>query len=107
MAEYLLKEKYKDAAAVIVGSVLEERLRQLMTANKLNVLDVNGRPKRASVLNDELYKSDVYSKLEQKNIVAWLDLRNEAAHGHYNKYQHQQVELMLSGIQDFLVRIRL
>ena len=41
MAEYLVREKYKDAAAVIVGSILKERLRQLATANRLDITDPN------------------------------------------------------------------
>ena len=107
MAEYFLKEKHKDPSAVIVGSVLENRLRSLMTANNLDSLDQKGKQKKASTLNDELYKADVYGKLDQKSIVAWLDLRNQAAHGHYDQYNQQQVEIMLNYVRDFITRIRL
>ncbi len=106
-AEYFLKEKYKEPAAVIIGSVLENRLRSLMSANNLDILDQKGKQKKASLLNDELYKADVYGKLDQKSIVAWLDLRNQAAHGHYNEYNQQQVEIMLNYVRDFINRIRL
>jgi hypothetical protein len=37
MAEHLLDQKYKDPATVVVGSVLEEHLRQLCTAAGLPV----------------------------------------------------------------------
>jgi hypothetical protein len=107
MAEYFLKEKYKDPAAVIIGSVLENRLRSLMSANNIDTLDQKGKPKKASSLNDELYKSDIYGKLDQKSIVAWLDLRNQAAHGHYSEYNQQQVEMMLNYVRDFINRIKL
>ncbi|AUC76878.1 hypothetical protein [Olleya sp. Bg11-27] len=107
MAEYLLKEKYKDPAAVIIGSVLENRLRLLMSANDIDILDNKGKPKKASSLNDELYKADIYGKLDQKSIVAWLDLRNQAAHGHYDQYNQQQVEMMLNYVRDFVNRVRL
>ena len=107
MAEYLLKEKYKDAAAVIIGSVLENRLRLLMSANDIDILGSNGNPKKASLLNDELYKADVYGKLEQKSIVSWLDLRNNAAHGHYERYDQKQVEMMLNYTRDFINRVKL
>jgi hypothetical protein len=41
MAEHLLDQKYKDpAAVVVVGSVLEEHLRQLCTAAGLPVADL-------------------------------------------------------------------
>lgn len=107
MAEYFLKGKYKDPAAVIIGSVLENRLRSLMSANNLDTLDQKGKPKKASLLNDELYKADIYGKLDQKSIVAWLDLRNQAAHGHYAEYNQQQVEMMLNYVRDFINRIKL
>jgi hypothetical protein len=107
MAEYLIQEKYKDAAAVIVGSVLENRIRILMSENDMEIFDQKGNPKKASLINDELYKADIYGKLDQKSIVAWLDLRNQAAHGHYEQYNLQQVELMLSYVRDFLNRVKL
>lgn len=107
MAEYFLSEKYKDPAAVIIGSVLENRLRSLMIANHLDIIDSKGKIKKASSFNDELYKADVYGKLDQKSIVAWLDLRNQAAHGHYDEYNQQQVDLMLNYVRDFITRIKL
>jgi glutaredoxin len=39
-----------------------------------------------------IYCAKVYSLLDQKNITAWLELRNKAAHGEYEKYVAQQVE---------------
>lgn len=107
MAEYFLKEKYKDPAAVIIGSVLENRLRSLMSANNFDTLDQKEKPKKASSLNDELYKADIYGKLDQKSIIAWLDLRNQAAHGHYDEYKQEQVEMMLNYVRDFINRIKL
>jgi hypothetical protein len=46
MAEYLLSEGYKDPAAVIIGSVLEEHLRQLCAKNLIPV-DAAGKSKKA------------------------------------------------------------
>jgi hypothetical protein len=46
----------------------------------------------------------VYNKLDHKNVIAWLDLRNNAAHGKYNEYTQEQVELMLSSVSDFISR---
>ena len=84
MATHLLSAGYKDAAAVMIGSVLEEHLRQLASATGIPVeREVDGVPvpKKADLLNSELAKADVYTKLDQKAITAWLDLRNKAAHG--------------------------
>jgi hypothetical protein len=107
MAEHLLNEGYKDPAAVITGSTLEEHLRQLCLNNGIDIYvqnETGQRPKRAGQINSELVKNEVYSKLDQKSIIAWLDLRNKAAHGKYNEYGSKKVELMIMGIRDFINR---
>lgn len=108
MAEHLLDQGYKDPAAVMIGSVLEENLRQLCTANKIDTeLEKDGVfiPKKADRLNSELASSEVYTKLDQKSVTAWLGLRNNAAHGKYNEYTKEQVNLMLHGVTEFLARV--
>jgi hypothetical protein len=104
MADYLLSGGYKDPAAVLAGSVLEEGLRKLCQKVGISIQDAKGQPKKASVMNDDLVKAKVYGKLEQKNVTAWLDLRNKAAHGDYTAYDKKQVELFIQGIRDFFVR---
>jgi hypothetical protein len=103
MAEYLLSEGYKDPAAVIIGSTLEEHLRQLCVRNGLPTT-AGGKPKKADQLNADLANASVYSKLDSKSITSWLDLRNKAAHGKYTEYTKEQVQLMIQGIQDFMTR---
>ena len=57
MAQHLLDEGYKDPAAVVAGSVLEEHLRQLCEKHKIDVVqDGSERPKKADTLNSELGK---------------------------------------------------
>jgi len=104
MAEYLFSEGYKDPAAVIIGSVLEEHLRKLCDKNGIAV-DFSGRPKKADQLNSDLTAKPVYSKLDQKSVTSWLDLRNKAAHGKYGEYTKEQVALLIQSIQDFMTRI--
>jgi hypothetical protein len=106
MAEHLVGEGYKDAAAVIAGSSLEAHLRNLCVKNSIPTDHPpgSGKPKKADTMNGELGSASVYSKLDQKNVTAWLDLRNKAAHGEYDKYTRPQVELLISGIRDFIGR---
>lgn len=108
MAQHLLEEGYKDPAAVLVGGVLEEHLRKLCNKQGISIEFTNSKgdvnPKKADTMNADLAKSGVYSGLDQKNITAWLALRNKAAHGKHSEYTHQQVELLLQSIQDFLTR---
>lgn len=109
MASYLLTEGYKDAAAVMIGSVLEQNLKQLCQKYSVEVF-VTGQgkpvPKKADVMNADLVKAGVYNKLDQKNITAWLDLRNKAAHGYYDEYTEEQVSLMLQSVSEFITRMQ-
>ena len=55
-------------------------------------------------MNSELTKAEAYSKLDQKSVTAWLDLRNKAAHGKYDEYDLKQVALLNQGVRDFISR---
>lgn len=105
MADHLCVNGYKDAGAVVAGSTLEIHLRQLCIKHGVSS-EVSGKPKKADLLNADLVKSDVYTKLDQKNVTAWLGLRNDATHGNYGAYEATQVKLMISGVRDFITRIR-
>ena len=101
MGEYLLNEGYKDAAAVITGSVLEDTLRELAVQNEIDINKNNGNFKTIGLLNNELSKEEVYDKFIQKQITSWVDLRNNAAHARYDKYDAEQVKMMLLFVQKF------
>jgi hypothetical protein len=110
MAEHLLETGYKDPAAVMVGSVLEEHLRQLCLRAEIPTEDEkDGRmvPRKADRLNAELAKAEVYSVLDQKQITAWLELRNNAAHGKSELYNDEQVAQLRRGVTEFMTRISL
>lgn len=102
MGEYLLNEGYKDAAAVIIGSVLEDSLRKLCERASLPVVGNSGKPLTIDPLNTQLAKAGVYSKLVQKQVTTWAHVRNEAAHGGYDGYNTEQVKMMLLFVQSFV-----
>lgn len=107
MAEHLLDTGYKDPAAVMVGSVLEEHLRQLCNKYDIDTTvekDDKLIPLKADRLNSELAKANIFNKLDQKNITAQLDLRNNAAHGKYNEYDINHVKLMYGFVTNFISR---
>lgn len=103
MAEHLLSEQYKDAAAVIAGSSLEAHLRKLADKHGVPTIDDRG-PKKAATLNQDLKKAGVYSAADEKSVSSWLALRNEAAHGHYEKYVIGQVQVLVMAVRDFITR---
>jgi len=105
MADYLLDEGFKDASAVIAGSTLEEHLRKLCLKNNIGVTFISSgkdKPKQASKMNQELYSKKTIKKGDMMQITAWLDIRNNAAHGKYNEYSKDKVELMILGIRAFI-----
>jgi len=105
MSKYLLDEGYKDAAAVMIGSTLEEHLRLLCANHGVDVTITKGDDivnKKAEILNADLKKSEVYGLLEQKQVTAWLGIRNSAAHGKYAEYNIEQVKLMYMGVMNFI-----
>lgn len=55
-------------------------------------------------MNVDLAKAGVYNALSQKSVLAWLDLRNKAAHGKYGEYTIMEVQLMQQGVTDFIAR---
>jgi hypothetical protein len=101
IGEHLLDEGYKDAAAVTIGAVLEDGLRELSKKNDIAVLKPNGAPKTIDPLNTELAQHNVYSKLVQKQITSYAHIRNKAAHGQYDEYDASEVKMMLLFVQRF------
>ena len=104
LASNLYSTGYKDAAVVICGSVLEGHLRKLCKGLGIAVIAENGLPKKADVLNGELAVKGAYSKLDEKNVTAWLDLRNHAVCGEYDRYARDEVAPLLEGVRSLLDR---
>lgn len=109
MAEHLLEEGYKDPAAVIIGSVLEENLRQLTLKSGLPITQNDPKlgktkPMKAESMNIELAKKQIYNLLYQKSVTSWLDLRNKAAHGLYIEYDINFVKAFLQFVRDFAAK---
>ena len=101
MAEYLLTEGYKDASAVLLGAVLENALRKIAEANGVSTINVRGKHLTIDPLNVALAKKSVYDALIQKQITSWANLRNDAAHGHHDRYDADQTKHMLLFVQKF------
>jgi hypothetical protein len=104
MAEGLQAQGYKDPAAVIAGTSLEVQLKALATKQGIDLLMPNGRPKMASALNDDLKREGVYNALEHKQVIAWLAIRNSAAHGNYGDYDEAAVKGLIEGVGNFAIK---
>lgn len=101
MAEHLLSKGYKDAAAVLLGAVLEDSLRKLAESQRVPTTGENEKPLTMDPLNVALAKAGAYGPLVQKQITTWANLRNDAAHGNFSKYDAEHVGQMLLFVQKF------
>jgi len=91
-------------AAVLAGAVLEDGLRRLCQRQTppVDTRKANGDPKTLNPLIDDLKGVGVFNELKAKQLRAWADIRNAAAHGEFDKFGVQDVEAMLKGVGDFL-----
>lgn len=102
MASELLGSGYKDAAAVIAGTVQEQHLRALAT--KHGVSTRRGKKAvAADTVNANLVKALVYSKTTQKQVTANLGIRNDAAHGDYGNYTGNDVKSLIERVSSMIV----
>lgn len=104
MAEHFLDHKFKDASAIIAGSVLESHLRQLAVANEIKTVDDRGKPISINTITTELRKAEVFSLSQEKQLNAWQNIRNDAAHGDYDKVELNQIRPMIDGIRNFMIQ---
>jgi hypothetical protein len=93
-------------AAVIAGASLEKSLRTLCgtLAPPEPIVNEKGGYILMNALIDALKKRNVYNELQAKQLRAWTDIRNSAAHGNFDDFNRQQVEQMLVGISSFVAQ---
>jgi hypothetical protein len=91
-------------AAVLAGAVLEKSLRTLCDKHNppIPTVNNNGKPLTLAPLIDVLKKNNVFNELTAKQLRAWADIRNSAAHGQFDEFNRSDVDRMIQGINDFL-----
>ena len=94
-AQELLKAGYKDPACVLVGVSLEVAVKHLAGKHSLPLTKLDR-------MNTELAKIGVYNMAKQKQVTAWAELRNKAAHGTWTAYTAADVAAMHIGVQQFI-----
>jgi hypothetical protein len=94
-AKQVLSAGYKDPACVLAGVSLEVTLKELAERNGISLSKVDK-------MNSDLAKAEVYNLAKQKQVTAWADLRNKAAHGQWSDYSDADVDDMIRGIERFM-----
>ena len=88
---------------LVRGLLLEDKLKTMCMKSGIAHETADGRHLTIEPLNVNLRKADVYNELMKKQITAWSDLRNNAAHARYNEYTAKQVENMYDFVVDFCI----
>ena len=96
-SEALLGAGYHVPAASLAGAVLEDTLRKIS-----DVAGIKYEPKaKIGNLSSDLVKAGVYNLLQHKQITALADIRNNADHGHFEKFKETDVEGMIKWVKGF------
>ncbi len=98
MATHLIDAGYKDAAASLVGAVLEDGLRRMARSRNLTVKSSDG----LASLNQKLAQSGAYGPIVQSRVMVWKEVRNHADHGKFAEYTTDDVRDMLNGVAQLL-----
>lgn len=98
MAEHLLDNGFHHAAASLGGAVLEDGLRR-----ELRERGVKSTGNLES-MNQVALDQQVYGPLVYKQVKVWIDVRNDADHGNWNKVEADRVRSMIRDLPGFLDR---
>ena len=100
-ADHLLEHGFSAPAASLAGAVLENGLRSLAERNQVPVRARDN----LSTLNQKLADKSAYNRLRQKQIEAWIELRNNADHGHFEELGDGDVDDLIKSVRGFLAEM--
>ena len=89
------------AAGVISRAVLEEKLRNMCNNSGISL---NKAHPTLSDFNTELYKANIYDKIEFKNIEYLICIGNNAAHN--QSVKKNEVEKLIEGVKSILLKYK-
>jgi hypothetical protein len=94
-AKELLAAGYKDPACILARVALESALKDL--AGK------HGVPEgKLEKMNADLCKVGAYNMAKQKQVTAWAEVGNKAAHGDWSTYTEQDASAMVIGVENLV-----
>lgn len=90
--------------AVLVGVVLEDRLRRWCERQTpaLETRQKGGKNKTLGPLIEEVRRKKRLENQILRQLQWWADIRNHAAHGESDRFSREQVDLMVRGVDNFL-----
>jgi len=94
------KKFHPAAAAILMGSSLEEFLKKLSEQKQIDLKDIKST---IDPISTELYKKGIISKQDLKDITSWAGIRNDATHGNFEEVNDRKRILnAIEGINLFM-----
>lgn len=109
LAKIQADQGYNIAAIIIAGSLLEKALRNLCLTYGLpihNEIQNKAIPKRGLQLTGELYKKKAYTRQENKAILGWLELYNNAVEEKVKSITAAEAKDMLNGLLTLFTKMK-
>ncbi len=97
-ADHLIEMGYLHPAASLSGAVLENGLREVAARRKVQVKPTDD----LSTLNQKLADKGVYTRIQQKQVQVWAQVRNDVDHGHFENVTDAEIREMHIGVKTFL-----
>ena len=97
-ATHLLDNDYMAPAASLTGAVLENGFRSIGDGHGITVRTTDN----LQSLNNQLAEKGTYSRLTQKKVSVWIDIRNAADHGQFDQLNANDVRDFINGAQSLL-----
>jgi hypothetical protein len=91
-AKELLNSGYKDPACILARVALETTLKELSDKHGIQ----HGKLDR---MNADLVKAGAYNMAKSKQITAWAEIGNKAAHGEWSTYSPNDAGAMVDGVE--------
>jgi hypothetical protein len=101
-ATFILEDKkiHPAAACIIIGASLEEFLRSFVESENI---EIDSDRRGIDEYSKKLRVQELITKQDYKDITSWAGLRNDAAHGHWEKVEdREKIIIMLSGVNLFI-----
>ncbi|WP_293395534.1 hypothetical protein [Nevskia sp.] len=93
------------AAAVLAGATLERALRRKCEGLGIDILRPNGDRKAMNALIDALRAANAISPLRDRQMKVWAAIRNDAAHGDFDKFNRGDVQGFLRDLPAVLAEL--
>ena len=97
-AAHLLENGYRVPATSLAGALLENGLRSIANSKGVQVRTGDN----LQSLNQKLAERGIYTRLTQKKVSVWTDIRNAADHGQFDQIEEQDTDELIKGAQSLL-----